>query len=68
LKFATNKQTYINLNTSYGNKAIQEECLFVGFHTVTVVVCSSAMGCGATSQMNGNSIQDVVATEQRNIL
>jgi hypothetical protein len=39
---------YVNLNTSYGNKAIQEECFFVGFHTTTIMVCFSAMGCGAT--------------------
>ena len=58
----------INLNTSYRNKTIQEECLFVGFHNITVVVCSSVMGCGATSQMNGDFIQEVVANEQRNIL
>jgi hypothetical protein len=62
LKSATNNQTYINLNTSYGNKAIQEESLFVGFHNITVVVCSSAMGCGAISQMNGDSYQVIVAT------
>jgi len=68
LKFATNNQTYINLNTSNGNKAIQEECLFVGFHNITVVVCSSAIGCGAISQTNGDSNQVVVATAQRNIL
>jgi hypothetical protein len=63
----TNNQTYINLNTSYGNKAIQEECLFVGFHSITAVVCS-ALGCGATSQMNGDSIQEVDANAQGNIL
>jgi hypothetical protein len=59
---------YMNLHTNYGDKAIQEECLFLGFHNITVVVYSSAMVCVATSQMNGDSIQEVVATAQRNIL
>jgi len=68
LEFATNNQTYINLIRSYGNKAIQEECLFVGLHNITVTVCSSAMVCGAISQMNGDSNQVVVATAQGNIL
>jgi len=37
------------------------------FHNITVEVCS-AVGCGDTSQMNGDSIQEVDATTQRNIL
>lgn len=56
----------INLDTGYGNKAIQEECLFIGFHNITVVVCPS-MGCGATSQTIGGSIQEIFAAAQKNI-